>query len=69
MNARELRRILRDLGCIELRQKGSHLRVQCGTCFATIPIHAGEDLKEGTLRGIEKQLEPCLGKNWLRNRR
>ncbi|TMA71393.1 MAG: type II toxin-antitoxin system HicA family toxin [Deltaproteobacteria bacterium] len=66
MNARTLRRILRALGCVEVRQTGSHLRVQCGKCFSTIPLHAGEDLGPGLLRAIERDLEPCLGRKWLR---
>jgi predicted RNA binding protein YcfA (HicA-like mRNA interferase family) len=48
-----------------VRQKGSHLIVRCGRCTAVIAIHGGEDLKLGTLRAIERQLEPCLGKGWL----
>lgn len=28
-------------------------------------MHAGDDIKAGTLRAIEKQLEPCLGRGWL----
>lgn len=66
MTARELRAILRALGCIELRQHGSHVRIQCGKCFSTVPVHAGEDLGPGLLRAIERDLEPCLGKRWLR---
>ena len=66
MTARELLRILRSKGCLEIRQKGSHVRVQCGSCLTTIPVHAGEDLGKGLLRAIERDLEPCLGPNWLR---
>jgi predicted RNA binding protein YcfA (HicA-like mRNA interferase family) len=66
VKARELRAILKALGCLELRQRGSHLVVQCGTCTTTIPVHAGTDLVLGTLRAVEKQLEPCLGKAWLK---
>jgi len=29
------------------------------------PIHRGKDLPPGTLRAIERDLEPCLGKKWL----
>ena len=54
------------MGCKELRQKGSHVRVQCGTCSTTVPVHAGEDLGPGLLRAIERDLERCLGKGWLR---
>ena len=66
MTARELLRILRSKGCVELRQKGSHVRVQCGSCFTTVPVHAGEELGRGLLRAIERDLEPCLGKGWLK---
>jgi predicted RNA binding protein YcfA (HicA-like mRNA interferase family) len=31
----------------------------------TVPIHKGEDIPRGTLRAIERDLEPCLGKGWL----
>lgn len=66
MTAKELRRILKRLGCVEVRQNGSHLIVRCGNCPATVPVHAGEDIGKGLLRKIEKQLEPCLGKGWLK---
>jgi predicted RNA binding protein YcfA (HicA-like mRNA interferase family) len=65
MNANELRRILRRLGCTEVRQSGSHLIVRCGNgCQTTIPVHPG-DIARGTLRNIERMLTPCLGKDWL----
>jgi predicted RNA binding protein YcfA (HicA-like mRNA interferase family) len=59
-------RKLRRLGCTQVRQRGSHVRVRCGRCLTTVPVHAGEDLRTGTLRAIERDLEPCLGKGWLR---
>ncbi len=65
MRAKELLKKLKGLGCVEVRQKGSHVRVRCGTCFTTVPVHAGEDLGRGLLRQIERDLEPCLGKGWL----
>lgn len=65
MTARELRRILASKGCVEVRQVGSHLTVRCGDCQATIPVHRG-DIPKGTLRAIERYLEPCLGERWLR---
>ncbi len=65
MKSRELLRLLRRQGCVEVRQKGSHLLVRCGKCISIVPVHQGEDLKRGTLKAIEKQLEPCLGKGWL----
>lgn len=66
MKPRELLRILRDYSCLALRQSGSHLRVQCGKCFTTVPLHAGEDLRIGLLNKIEKDLASCLGEGWLR---
>ena len=51
---------------MKVRQVGSHVRMQCGKCPTTVPVHAGEDLKKGTLSGIEQDLEPCLGKDWLK---
>jgi predicted RNA binding protein YcfA (HicA-like mRNA interferase family) len=51
---------------VEVRQRESHLRVECGRCVTTVPIHAGEDVGSGLLRRIERDLEPCLGKGWLK---
>lgn len=65
MKARELLKILRNKKCVELRQKGSHIRIQCGNCHTTVPNHPGEELGIGLLKAIKKDLEPCLGKGWL----
>lgn len=65
MKARELLKILAARGCTTRRGKGSHVRVTCGKCHTTVPVHAGEDLGPGLLRAIERDLEPCLGKGWL----
>jgi predicted RNA binding protein YcfA (HicA-like mRNA interferase family) len=59
-------RLLRRLGCEGVRQKGSHVRVRCGRCHTTVPVHASEDLGEGLLKAIERDLTPCLGKGWLK---
>ena len=66
LTGKDLLRRLRRLGCEEVRQKGSHVRVQCGKCTTTVPVHAGQDLPPGTLRAIKRDLEPCLGKGWLK---
>jgi predicted RNA binding protein YcfA (HicA-like mRNA interferase family) len=66
VTAKDLRRILRSFGCVESRQRGSHLRVECGQCVTTVPVHAGEDIGPGLLRRIERDLAPCLGKGWLK---
>lgn len=66
MTGSDILRRLRKLGCVEVRRKGSHVRVECGRCATTVPVHAGKDLPPGTLRAIERDLEPCLGKGWLK---
>ena len=68
VRAKELLRRLRRLGCAEERQRGSHVRVRCGKCVTTVPVHAGENIGAGLLRAIERDLEPCLGSGWLRPR-
>ncbi len=65
VTSRELRKILKGFGCVEVRQRGSHLVVRCGQCQTVIPVHPGEDLGPGLLQAIERQLTPCLGKGWL----
>ncbi|MBI4612420.1 MAG: type II toxin-antitoxin system HicA family toxin [Planctomycetes bacterium] len=68
MTGKEVLRRLRSAGGEEVRQRGSHVRVRCrcGRYSSTVPVHAGADVSPGTLRGIERDLEPCLGKGWLR---
>ncbi len=61
----EVIRAIERLGGERVRQKGSHVRMRVGKCFTTVPVHA-QDLPPGLLRGIERDLEPCLGKGWLR---
>jgi predicted RNA binding protein YcfA (HicA-like mRNA interferase family) len=56
MSAREVRKALRRRGCKELRQKGSHLQVQCGPRRSTVPVHSKKDIAPGTLRSIERSL-------------
>ena len=66
VTAKDLRRILKAFGCVECRQRGSHLRIECGRSVTTVPVHPGEDIGPGLLRQIERDLEPCLGKGWLK---
>lgn len=67
MTSRELLKILKAHGCVEVRQKGSHIRMRCGKCSTTVPTHKGEDLGTGLLKAIERDLAPCLGEGWLTN--
>ncbi len=66
MTGGRLLRLLRKMGCEEVGRRGSHVRVRCRDCQTTVPVHAGEDLPPGTLRAIERDLEPCLGKGWMK---
>ena len=66
MTGREVLRVMQARGCVVVRQRGSHVRVRCGRCETTVPMHAGRDLAPGTLRAIERDCEPCLGPRWLR---
>jgi len=65
MTGRQLLRTLRRQGCEIVRQKGSHVRVRCGICQTTIPVHVGQDLGRGLLAAIARDLAPCLGEGWL----
>lgn len=62
------RRIEKNGGFI-LRQRGSHrfytVTIDDVTGQTTVPQHTG-DIPIGLLRRIEKDLEPVLGKGWLR---
>jgi predicted RNA binding protein YcfA (HicA-like mRNA interferase family) len=66
MKARELLRILRDHGCEEVRQEGSHIIIRCGKCQSVVAVHTGKDIPKGTLGDIKRKLAPCLGKDWLK---
>ncbi|HUZ25387.1 MAG TPA: type II toxin-antitoxin system HicA family toxin [Streptosporangiaceae bacterium] len=74
MRAREVNRRIERLGGVMVRQAGSHRRYVVtyadadgaqATVATTVAQHAG-DVPAGTLRAIERDLEPGLGKGWLR---
>lgn len=65
VTGKQLVMMLKKLGCEVVRQKGSHVRMRCGICDTTIPVHSNQSLGPGLLRSIERDLEPCLGKGWL----
>lgn len=69
MKARDVNRKIETLGGEILRQKGSHrfYRVETDdqTGHTTVPQHTG-DIPTGLLRKIERDLEPVLGRGWLR---
>jgi predicted RNA binding protein YcfA (HicA-like mRNA interferase family) len=68
MRANEVVRLLKQNGAtLVRRQKGSHARFvsACGNCATTVAMHPG-DIPTGTLRAIERDMEECYGKGWLR---
>jgi predicted RNA binding protein YcfA (HicA-like mRNA interferase family) len=74
MRARAVNRRIERLGGKMVRQVGSHRRYTVTytdatgretTVATTVPQHAG-DIPAGTLRAIERDIEPALGKGWLR---
>jgi predicted RNA binding protein YcfA (HicA-like mRNA interferase family) len=74
MRAREVNRRIERLGGVMVRQVGSHRRYVVAFTDAagreakvatTVAQHVG-DLPIGTLRAIERDLEPAFGKGWLR---
>ena len=67
MTGKLLLRVLRkQFDCVAESQRGSHVKVRCGRCRTTVPVHAGEDLGPGLLGQIGRDLGPCLGERWLR---
>ena len=66
MTSREVLRRIRQRGGepVKLHQVGSHAKYEVGGCRTIIPVHA-RDIPTGTLRAIERDLEPCLGRRWL----
>ena len=69
-----MNRRIERLGGMMARQAGSHRRYviiytdaagAAAKVATTVPQHPG-DIPAGTLRAIERDLEPALGKGWLR---
>ena len=76
MTAREVMRLIERNGGILRRQRGSHRQYEARVILAdgtevtartTVAQHAG-DVRPGTLRAIERDLEPVFGKGWLKGR-
>jgi predicted RNA binding protein YcfA (HicA-like mRNA interferase family) len=69
MNAREVVSKITSNGGYFVRQRGSHAlyRAQRGALVAqtVVAMHPG-DIPKGTLRAIERDLEPVFEKGWLR---
>ena len=74
VKAREVNRRIERLGGLMARQVGSHRRYVItytdsggseAKAATTVPQHQG-DIPPGTLRAIERDLEPAFGRGWLR---
>jgi len=68
VRAREVNRIVEAKGGEHIRTVGSHKRYRVTrdgvTASTAVPQHPG-DIPTGTLRKIERDLAPALGKGWL----
>jgi predicted RNA binding protein YcfA (HicA-like mRNA interferase family) len=76
MTPRDVIRIIERNGAVLLRQRGSHRQYEVrltntdGTELVaptTTAQHPG-DIQPGTLRAIERDLEPVFGQGWLRKK-
>lgn len=57
LKARDLIRVLRKLGFVEVRQKGSHICFKhLDGRFTLVPRHGGEDIGRGLLRQILREI-------------
>ena len=74
VKSREVNRRIEQRGGRLVRQAGSHRRYAAtyekpdgttATAKTTVQQHAGDDIPIGTLKAIEKDLEPAFGKGWL----
>ncbi|TXJ05356.1 MAG: addiction module toxin, HicA family [Aeromicrobium sp.] len=68
MRAKEVNRIIERAGGVHVRTVGSHKRYKItvnGVSVSTaVPQHPG-DIPTGTLRKIQQDLAPALGRKWL----
>jgi predicted RNA binding protein YcfA (HicA-like mRNA interferase family) len=57
MNVRDILKLLKADGWVELRSKGSHLQLKHPRKpgLVTLPMHGARDVKPGTLASIERQ--------------
>ena len=53
----EMIRFLESQGYAVIRIRGSHHVLQRGQLHTVVPVHAGQTLRTGTLRGILRDVE------------
>ena len=67
LSGKDIVKILEQYNFVQTRSVGSHTRMTCklsDTSFhITIPLH--KEIKKGTLVGIIRELEQCIGKEKL----
>lgn len=57
LKAREVIKVLTDLGFVEVRQRGSHKQFRHPDGRqTTVPVHAGRDISPNLLRRIIKEI-------------
>lgn len=65
----EVRKALERAGCRFVRQRGSHVTMDCNGESVTVPVHKGRDMAPGTLRNVLDQagmsVEEFVG--WLKS--
>jgi predicted RNA binding protein YcfA (HicA-like mRNA interferase family) len=59
LKSRQVVRALEKAGFVQVRQRGSHLRLKRGNLAVTIPMHPG-DLPPNVLRSILRQAQMSL---------
>jgi len=58
LKARDLLRVLNELGFYEIRQAGSHRMFKHNDGrFTMVPVHGGEDIGRGLLRTILREID------------
>lgn len=58
IRSRDLIKLLRRLGFYEMRQKGSHIRLEHSDGRkTTVPVHTGERVGKGLLRKILRDIQ------------
>lgn len=55
MDAKQVLKLLKESGFVEVSQKGSHLKLSNGERITVVPIHGTKDIPIGTIKSIEKQ--------------
>lgn len=65
MATRDLRRILRRLGCVEGGGKGSHEKWTAPRGHSTTLKAGAKQQAPGTLRSIQAALAPEFGPKWI----